>query len=331
MAQPQISRSATHNNGLMQMIAQIPPITRALLSGIVVLSVLCRIGILPSRFLIFSSYHTFMKLQLWRMYTSCLLLPNQAMPALIEMYNVYARSSQLELNHFQNRKVDYLFYLTFSILTIVLSVMLLQIMDASNLLGGLVQIQFGLVLTNAFVGCLTYTWSVDNRNTRVMFYGLFPIWGRYFPIIQLFISFLFDDSGFGFTNFVITLIGFSTGYFYSCLDTRSLGPIYGYLASKPSGYGYVAAGQFRAPWWFVGLCDLAFGNSNTQDRYRVNVPFGKQREYHGKGQRLGTTRAQTAERIQIENPRTRIAEPERNTTSGFFPGKGQRVGSKKNE
>lgn len=328
MPNPQtVHSSPANNNGLVQLLSQIPPITRTLLSAIVVLTILNRLTLVPTSLLVFSWYHTFIRLQLWRTFTSFILLPPQAMPALLEMYNIYSRSSQLEMVHFHNRPaVDYLFYLMFSTSTIILSVIVLQIENC-------------FILTSGFVGCLTYTWSIDNSDVKVMFYGLFPIWGKYFPLIQLFMSFVFDDSGTGYSNFLITLIGFSTGYLYSCLDTRSLGPIYGFLSRKGRGYGYINSGQFRAPWWFVNIYDFMFRENNDNSRYRVHVSFGRPSSFNGKGQRLGSTG--NANRLGSEESgeiRTAEVGNERNTSrattgtsTGYFPGRGQRVGSSNNE
>lgn len=63
--------------------------------------------------------------------------------------------------------------------------------------------EYPFVLTSGFITCITYTWSIDNANVKIMFYGLIPVWGKYFPLIQLFISFVFNEG-----NFVISLIGF---------------------------------------------------------------------------------------------------------------------------
>ncbi|SCU88740.1 LAMI_0D11166g1_1 [Lachancea mirantina] len=314
----------SHNNSPMQMLQQIPPVTRALLFGIFALLVVTKIGIVPAYLVQFSWYHVFMKLQVWRMFTSCLLLPDQPMPALLEVYNIYAHSSELELMHFgRSHTYDYIFYLTFGVLSIVMSVVLLRINNPFD-------------LSNAFDGFLTYTWSIDNRNVKVMFYGLFPIWAKYFPLIQLFITFLFDDPIQGRSKFFITLIGYSTGYLYSCLDTRTLGPLYGYLTRQPNGYGYLNFGQFRAPWWFAGACDLFFGNGLRSDRYKVNVPIRNASTYQGKGQRLGMKKRA----VGIHDQTTEIQNEQRhdtgssatwasgNSASGYFPGKGHRVGTR---
>lgn len=212
----------------LQLWYGIPIVTRYLISSIVIITTLNRLDIIPTGHLVYQFNETVYHIQTWRPFTSCIILPLQAMPAMLEMYNFYSRSSQLES---RRKPVDYLFYLFFCIIVICLTVTL----------------AFGknhaVILTSAFASSLTYTWSIDNSNVKVMFYGLFPIWGKYFPLIQLFIAFVFGED-----NFVISLIGFLTAYLYLCLDTRTFGPIFGWIIkSDDPYYGILPNGKFGAP------------------------------------------------------------------------------------
>lgn len=131
---------------------------------------------------------TFKKVQIWRLLTSCVMLSSRAMPALMELYSIYDRSSQLERGHFgpglSNRRgpmvtVDYAYYLCFCILTIT---------TATTIIYGS---YYPVVLTSGFISCITYTWSIDNANVQIMFYGLIPVWGKYFPLNSIVYLFRF--------------------------------------------------------------------------------------------------------------------------------------------
>ena len=234
----------TVRNEMWQFVSQIPPVTRGLCLLLVLICLIQRLQILPAQFSDFGWSLTWAtrKFQIWRLLTSFLILPMDAMTACFQLHTIYSKSQHLELIHFQNNSVDYLFYICFNFAQIILIVELFQIKYP--------------IFTNAFTGMLIYTWTMDNSNVKVMFYSLFPILGKYLSLVHLFVSFLFDDGVQGYNRFCITMIGFTSGYVYSCLDTRSYGPLYGYLMKKEDGYGTVNRGQFRAPRWFSSACLL---------------------------------------------------------------------------
>lgn len=307
-------KKQSNSNELAQVVSQIPPVTRTLLAGVVAMTIVSSMGIVPREWLLFFLYPTFMKLQLWRMYTSCFLLPMDKMAAVFWMYNLYSYSSHLENAHFYSKNnVDYLFLLWSLIGAIVVSVTALRLDLSYN-------------LTNSFMGALACIWSIKNWNVTFMFYGLFPLKGKYDPLFQLFLAFVFENHPGG---FMLTLIGYCVGYLYVCLDTRTLGPLYGYIAGKTSSYGLADCGHFRAPWWFSAVCEF-FGKS----KHKVNVIIDKTTSYQGQGHRLGSEKAAAADAARVAAARaerfktTTVQTNHKTTASGFFPGKGQRVGSK---
>lgn len=280
-------------NELIQFVGQIPPVTRCICLIMVLICLVQRLSILPRYFTDFqwSLYGVAFKLQIWRLFTCFLILPpNDAMKACFDLYTVYTRSLHLELVHF-NRSIDYLFYICFNFALILV-------------LAEICHIEYG-IFTNAFIGSMLYTWTLDNSNVKVMFYGLFPILGKYLSLVHLFMSFLFDDTR-GYTRFSITVIGFCAGYVYSCLDTRTYGPLYGYLRGKGPEYGVRDSGRFRAPTWFARLI-LGLGRLVGLSRRKLPVTAGAtagtrvsgashgraggrgaKTTFVGKGHRLGT-------------------------------------------
>ncbi|CUS24113.1 LAQU0S14e00408g1_1 [Lachancea quebecensis] len=309
-----VPKKTSNSNELAQVFSQIPPVTRTLLAGVVAMTVVSSMGIVPPNWLYFYLYPTFMKLQLWRMYTSCFLLPTDKMAAVFWMYNLYSYSSHLENAHFHSKNnVDYLFLLWSLIGAIVISVTALRLDLSYN-------------LTNSFMGALACIWSIKNWNVTFMFYGLFPLKGKYDPLFQLFLAFVFENYPGGFT---LTLTGYCVGYLYVCLDTRSLGPLYGFMAGKSMSYGLTNCGYFRAPWWFSAVCEL-FGKSGQ----KVNIIMDKTHNYQGTGRRLGSEKAAAADAARLAAARaehsktTTLQASQKTTGSKIFPGKGQRVGSK---
>ena len=105
----------------------IPPITRTLFTLAIVMTIVGRLNLINPWYFIYVWNLTFKKVQIWRLLTSCVMLSSRAMPALMELYSIYDRSSQLERGHFgpglSNRRgpmvtVDYAYYLCFCILAI---------------------------------------------------------------------------------------------------------------------------------------------------------------------------------------------------------------------
>ncbi|CAI4059189.1 hypothetical protein SKDZ_04G6090 [Saccharomyces kudriavzevii ZP591] len=309
--------------GLKEFWLSIPPVTRTLFTLSIFMTIVARLHLISPWYAIYVWDWTFKKVQLWRLLTSCLILSPSAMPALMELYSIYDRSSQLERAHFgpglSNRRgpmvsVDYIYYLCFCMLSITTATTILYGSD------------YPLVLTSGFISCITYTWSIDNANVKIMFYGLIPVWGKYFPLIQLFISFVFNDG-----DFVISLIGFGTGYLYACLDTHTLGPIWGMISRKADpAYGILPNGKFPTPWWFASLYARIAGADHEPQRPSnnfVNVPPRETRTFSGRGQRLGTAPATPSQSSSSDSARTSGTQLRGGASNlNQFQGRGQRVG-----
>ncbi|CAH02681.1 Dfm1p [Kluyveromyces lactis] len=278
----------TMRNELIQFVGQIPPVTRGICLLMVLICLIQRLNVLPYYFSDFkwSLRGVLFKFQIWRLFTSFLILPNDAMKACFDLYAVYSKSLHLELVHFSNKSIDYLFYICFNFALIVVLVEACQISYP--------------VFTNAFIGMILYTWTLDNSNVKVMFYGLFPILGKYLSLVHLFVSFLFDDGTDGYSRFCVTMVGFCAGYVYSCLDTWTYGPLYGYLMGKDPAYGFSGRGHFRSPRWFssiilwigrvLSITSKPVSSSNRTDpvtRRRLRTPL-KKSTFAGTGNRLGT-------------------------------------------
>lgn len=292
------------DNGPLQVLFGIPIVTRYLISSAVVMTLLIRLRIVNTAALLFQFRSTVMRLQIWRPFTSCLILPFEALPAMLELYTIYSSSSQLES---RRNSLDYLFYLVFCV--IVMALMLTMITGASS----------PMVLTSGLVSCLTYTWSLDNANIKVLFYGLFPVWGKYFPLLQLFMAFVFGNR-----DYVICLIGFLTGYLYACLDTRTLGPFYGWLTrSQQENYGIYPNGNFGAPRFISTL--LGRSNDLRSSASSVKATGGRKLGFRDSSETRNS--GFTTSSLSSSSSSQRRASNDTTQRSAFFPGSGQRLGS----
>ncbi|QLL30716.1 hypothetical protein HG536_0A05310 [Torulaspora globosa] len=294
-----------NDNSPLQVLFGIPIVTRYLISSAVVMTLLIRLRIVKTGALLYQFNEVAGHLQVWRPFTSCLILPFEALPAMLELYTIYSCSSDLES---RRKPLDYLFYLVFCVTTISLTLTLLC--GASE----------SMVLTSGIVSCLTFTWSMDNSNVKVLFYGLFPVWGKYYPILQLFMAFAFGNR-----DYVVCLVGFLTGYLYACLDTGTLGPFYGWLVRSPNEYyGIFPNGKFGAPQFIKSLLQESqdLRNAKSSGRPRGGQKLGFK---DTPGPSSATTSAYTAS--PSSSTTQRAANTATNHRPAFFPGNGQRLGS----
>lgn len=325
------SSSRTANPTFRTIWDSIPPVTRAIALLLCIVNSLYLLQLVNFGYFIFQWNETFRYFQFWRLVTSCMILPAQAMPALFEVYQIFTRSSQLENEHFfitsiANPSIDYAFYICFCILLIV---------NATAYVYG---VAASLVLTSAFTSCLTFTWAVDNANTKILFQGFIPVYGKYFPLIQLATSFIFNDG-----NVLISLIGTFAGYIYLCLDTRTLGPVWGFITRKHPSYGRAPGGKFCAPRWFIFVYETIFRIAPSQRHATTIVSPSSgglfSSVFKGSGERLG---GESSTRNSDTTPTPRGGPSGSNdstsaqssgvstATTGNFRGTGQRLGGNGN-
>ncbi|CCK69547.1 Dfm1p KNAG_0C04450 [Huiozyma naganishii CBS 8797] len=253
-----------------------PPITRTMVLGMCLVSASYILQLVPFSFYIFQGNEVIHHFQLWRLVTSFLILPANSMNALFQLYTITTRSVELERERFlvsmhYNPSIDYLFYLIFCT-TFVILFTVMRVGTAEP-----------LVLTDALSTLLTMTWSIDNANSKVMFYGVLPIYGKYYPVVQSLTTFVFGG------NLEMLGISLATAYLFACLDTRTLGPVWGKITGKGPWYGIVPVGKFHAPRWFVAGYEFFFGGT-----YAVKIAKVKREEKKAHtGQRLGSLSSAT--------------------------------------
>lgn len=282
---------------LVRALYNIPVVTRYLISAVVVVKVITRLFVTPNYYVYYKFSDMLKYAQFWRPFTSSIMLHPEPMAAMLEFYTLYSRSSQLEL---RRQRLDYVFYMVFCI--VVMSLMVPLWYGSSNT----------VILTSGFITCLTYSWSLDHLNVNVMVYGLFPIRGKFFPLIQLLIDFLFFGQW-----FPITVMGFLTAYLYCCLDTGTLGPLYGWATGASEHYGISPNGKFGAPQWLHRLLQASRNPSSV-----ISARSG--------GRKLGFKDQETTIPATITTTsasRNSSTAAERRAKTSGFPGSGQRLGN----
>lgn len=306
---------SSSDNGPLQVLYGIPIVTRYLISSAVVMTLLIRLQVVQIGTLLYQFNEVAARLQVWRLFTSFLILPFDALPAMLELYTIYSCSSQLES---RRKPLDYLFYLIFCVTVICSTLTVLSGTSES------------MVLTSGIVSCLTFTWSMDNSNVKVLFYGLFPVWGKYYPILQLFMAFAFGNR-----DYVVCLVGLLTGYLYACLDTRTWGPFYGWLIRSPNEYyGIFPNGQFGAPQFIKSLLEesqelrrtraLRRARGGQKLGFKEDPPESSTNNENDNNETNGTTTSSSSNPQRATNTNTNTATSHRSAT---FPGSGQRLGS----
>lgn len=248
----------------------IPPVSRTILLLMSLLTSITALQLVNAGYFIFQFNEVLRYRQWWRLFTAFLLLPPNAMSAVMELYNMGTRAVNLENDRFlvsrhYSSSIDFAFYLLFCLTFIISSCVLIYGKYES------------LVLTSAFDACLTLTWAIDNSNVQVRFYGIIPVYGKFYPLLQGVMAFIFGG------DLILILLGFTASYIFNCLDTRTLGPIWGLVMQKGKWYGVVPTGKFHAPKWFIWVYEFLFGGNYLQKLKEVKVKKAK-----AAGQRLGS-------------------------------------------
>lgn len=281
---------------LIRALRNIPIVTRYLIFSVVMVKIATRLFVNPNNYVGYVFNEIVKHVQFWRPFTSSIILHPDPMPAIMELYTIYSRSSQLEL---RRQRLDYAFYMFFCVL--VMSVMVPLYYGTENY----------VILTSGFLMCLTYTWSLDNSNLNVMVYGLFPIRGKYFPLVQLLLDFMFFSNW-----FPVTVMGFLAAYLYACLDTGTLGPIYGWSTGASEFYGITPNGKLGAPQWLHKLSEASRHPSRAMSARSGGRKLGSKDHE--------TTSSSTTTAPVAKDSSTTVQRRARTTV---FPGSGQRLGN----
>ncbi|VDQ13678.1 unnamed protein product [Trichobilharzia regenti] len=111
-------------NELSEMFNSIPPVTRYWFSGTILFSLLGKLNIIDPMRMILLWDRIFSHFEIWRPITALLFYPvspSTGFHFLINLYFLYSYSSRLENGMFLGRTADYVFMFMFTWLTLVVS------------------------------------------------------------------------------------------------------------------------------------------------------------------------------------------------------------------
>lgn len=229
--------------------ARTPKVTRLILLSTIIISSSCVLGVLSPSIILLSWPSIRDDWQIWRLVTALFYTNMSQLSGLMDIYALYSFSKGIEEGKFFHNAADYAFYLFLVIPLIQASWVLL---DSPSLL---------LPLLSA----LTYTWSRANRFSQVMVYFI-KIQAEYLPLAMLIFTFLL----FGKELFFSALSGLCAAYFYQCLESKTLGPVYAWICStlgvdtsrtgQTQRVGTIhtmnqTEGPLKAPRWFANIVD----------------------------------------------------------------------------
>ncbi|ODQ78959.1 hypothetical protein BABINDRAFT_167513 [Babjeviella inositovora NRRL Y-12698] len=203
-------------NEIVRFVHSIPPVTQFLVLSTFTISLLNILNIIPSIHFINYWPYTIYKAQLWRPFTTFFIASLQPLQTMMDLYSLYSFSSNLESEIFQGDmdhwNADYIWFIV-----------------AFNWLPILVVYQFSWFLKSPYLltvllSSLSYTWSRYNKTSVINFYFV-PIRARNLPIAGMLAKFIINGT----MSFMECLVGCAVGYGYSCISTKSAGPLYYWL------------------------------------------------------------------------------------------------------
>lgn len=178
-----------------ELIGYIPPITKVIAGGTLLVSTLCSINFIDAHDLYFDMTLILEKHEYWRIFTTFLYVGSFKIQTLIHLFALFQNSKMLEVMMFQGQIAEFLYFILLSC-----SVMLL-IAPALNL----------TFLSESLFMCLTYILSKKHREGRFAFIGL-PI-----NIPSAFLPYVFLLFGIDRTRIIGMLIGHIYYYFEDVL------------------------------------------------------------------------------------------------------------------
>ncbi|RIA98104.1 Der1-like family-domain-containing protein [Glomus cerebriforme] len=182
-------------NELVAWYNDIPLCTKFLFTSFVVITILGNTFV-PAFYFFHIPYFTFYKLQIWRLYTS-FFLHGLSLGGAFQLYFLYYYSREIETSKFSGKTADYVFFLLFEALTILI-------------LGWF----FGLALFNqCIVMAIIYVWSQYYKDAIVTFMFGIRFKGVYLPFVLLVFEML-QIGGIPWSS----IIGVITGHLYHYLQ-----------------------------------------------------------------------------------------------------------------
>ncbi|OMJ85609.1 hypothetical protein SteCoe_13023 [Stentor coeruleus] len=139
-----------------ELIGFIPPITKIIAGGALLISTLCSLNFIEAHDLFFDLSLILEKNEYWRVFTTFLYFGSFGIGTFIHLFALFQNSKMLEVMMFQGQLAEFLYFIILSC-----SIMLL-IAPTFNL----------YFLSESLFMCITYLLSKKNREARVALIGL---------------------------------------------------------------------------------------------------------------------------------------------------------------
>lgn len=177
---------------------QMPPVTRAYISGCFITTTMVQLHFLSPLQLYFNPLLIWKQLQVWRLLTTFLYFGPFGLQFFFNMIFTYRYSQMLEENSFQGHTADCVIMFLFGGCSMVIIALLFNL----NL----------LFLGQAFTIMLVYVWARRNPMVRMNFFGLLTFQAPYLPWVLLGFSLLLGNS------VSVDLLGMAVGHIYYFLE-----------------------------------------------------------------------------------------------------------------
>lgn len=176
-----------------EFVGYIPPVTKYIVGGSILVSALCSIHFLEAHDLFFDTHLIIEKHEYWRVVTSFLYFGSFGITTFIHLLILFQNSKMLEVMMFQGKLAEFLYFIMLCCGTLLL------LAPSLNL----------TFLSESLFMCITYLLSKKNREGRFMLIGL-PI-----NIPNTFMPYVFLMFGIDKTRIVGMVIGH---IYYFCED-----------------------------------------------------------------------------------------------------------------
>ena len=171
---------------------QSPNITKILTLSSILISLLTWFEIVSPYELYLNYNLIFKNFQIWRIFTNFFYFGNFSLGLIFHMLIFFRNSKLLEKKVFKGSAPDYLYFIIFCMIFLLIFNFFTKI----------------IFLSQSLSFAMTYYWGRKSKTTNVEFMGVFTFRAPYLPWFYLVISFLFESE---FKNYLYGLI---IGHFY---------------------------------------------------------------------------------------------------------------------
>ncbi|KAI6214780.1 Derlin [Aphelenchoides besseyi] len=181
---------------IVQFYEQMPPVTRAYTTCIVLTTLAVQLEFVTPFHLYFNWHLIVYHFQWWRLFTSFCYFGSLGFTFLFNIIFTYRHCQILEDGSFRDRTADFVFMFIFGGVFMIICACFVHL----------------LFLGHAFTIMLVYVWSRRNPAIRMNFFGIISFNAPYLPWVLLFFSLLLGN------NAIVDIFGIACGHLYYFLE-----------------------------------------------------------------------------------------------------------------